>query len=124
MTEVRVAGGDLAGYTILLDMQVDKDYWLGTYEPELQRALRELVPPGRSFSTWVRISATCRSCWRKPGGGTGRVFAFEALPSNVEQLRRNLALNGMESQVTVVPGAVTQTSGPVTLPGACLRRDG
>jgi len=41
-----VAGGDLAGFTILLDMQVDKDYWLGTYEPDLQAALRELVQPG------------------------------------------------------------------------------
>ncbi len=43
---VKVAAGDLAGYTILLDMQIDKDYWLGTYEPELQAALRELVPAG------------------------------------------------------------------------------
>ena len=44
--EVKVAAGDLAGFTILLDMQVDKDYWLGTYEPELQAALRQLIPPG------------------------------------------------------------------------------
>jgi hypothetical protein len=27
-------------------MQVDKDYWLGTYEPELQAALREFIQPG------------------------------------------------------------------------------
>ena len=44
LVEVKVAAGDLAGFTILLDMQVDKDYWLGTYEPELQSALRELIP--------------------------------------------------------------------------------
>ena len=31
MVEVKVAGGDLRGFTILLDMQIDKDYWLGTY---------------------------------------------------------------------------------------------
>ena len=29
LVEVKVAAGDLAGFTILLDMQVDKDYWLG-----------------------------------------------------------------------------------------------
>ena len=46
LTQVKVAAGDLAGYTILLDMQIDKDYWLGTYEPELQAALRELIQPG------------------------------------------------------------------------------
>jgi len=45
LTQVKVAGGDLAGFSILLDMQIDKDYWLGTYEPELQAALRELVRP-------------------------------------------------------------------------------
>src|SRR5512137_1210008 len=46
LTQVKIAAGDLAGYTIELDMQVDKDLWLGTYEPELQAALRELVQPG------------------------------------------------------------------------------
>jgi len=29
LTQVKIAAGDLAGYTILLDMQIDKDYWLG-----------------------------------------------------------------------------------------------
>ena len=112
LTEVRVAGGDLAGCTILLDMQVDKDYWLGTYEPDLQRALRALVPVGAViFDVGANIGYVSLLL-AKACGGTGRVFAFEALPSNVEQLRRNLALNGMESWVTVVPGAVTQTSGP------------
>ena len=32
---VKVAAGDLAGFTILLDMQIDKDYWLGTYETRI-----------------------------------------------------------------------------------------
>jgi hypothetical protein len=40
LVEVKIAAGDLAGFTIRLDMQIDKDYWLGTYEPELQAALR------------------------------------------------------------------------------------
>jgi len=44
LVQVKVAAGDLAGSTILLDMQIDKDYWLGTYEAELKAALRELVP--------------------------------------------------------------------------------
>src|SRR5512137_2636530 len=46
LTEVKVAGGDLAGYTVRLDMQVDKDYWLGSYEPNLQTALHKLIPAG------------------------------------------------------------------------------
>ena len=113
LVEVKVAAGDLAGFTILLDMQIDKDYWLGTYEPELQAALRELIPSGALiFDVGANIGYVSLLL-AKAAGVNGRVFAFEALPSNVEQLRSNVALNGMEARVTVVPGAVTQVPGPV-----------
>src|SRR3990172_11998431 len=46
-------------------------------------------------------------------GAGGRVYAFEALPANLERLGENLALNGMQSTVRVVPAAVTDRSGPV-----------
>jgi FkbM family methyltransferase len=113
LVEVRVAGGDLRGYTIQLDMQIDKDYWLGTYEPELQAALHELIPAGAViFDVGANIGYVSLLL-AKAAGEAGRVFAFEALPSNVAQLRRNVALNSMEGRVTVVDRAVTQTSGPV-----------
>jgi FkbM family methyltransferase len=113
LVEVKVAAGDLAGFTILLDMQIDKDYWLGTYEPDLQSALRELVPAGACiFDVGANIGYVSLLL-AKAAGENGRVFAFEALPSNVEQLRRNVALNRMEARVQVVSSAVTQSSGPV-----------
>ena len=94
-------------------MQVDKDYWLGTYEPELQSALRELIPPGAViFDVGANIGYVSLLL-AKAAGEAGKVFAFEALPSNVEQLRRNVALNGMEERVTVIDRAVTQAPGPV-----------
>ncbi len=113
LTEVRVAAGDLAGFTLLLDMQTEKDYWLGTYEPDLQSALRELIVPG-----WVIYDVGANIGYvslllAKAAGEGGRVFAFEALPANVERLRRNVALNGMAARVTVVAAAVTQAAGPV-----------
>ena len=49
----------------------------------------------------------------KAAGETGKVFAFEALPANIIQLRRNVALNGMNARVTVIDRAVTQAPGPV-----------
>ena len=58
VVQVKVAGGDLAGFSILLDMQVDKDYWLGV------RSSR----PARSSTMWAPISVTYRSCWQKPPG--------------------------------------------------------
>jgi len=113
LVEVKVAAGDLAGFTILLDMQVDKDYWLGTYETELQSALRELIPLGAViFDVGANIGYVSLLL-AKAAGESGRIFAFEALPSNLDQLRRNLALNGMDSRVTVVANAVTHTPGPV-----------
>jgi FkbM family methyltransferase len=113
LVEVKVAGGDLAGFTILLDMQVDKDYWLGTYEPELQSALRELIPPGAIiFDVGANIGYVSLLL-AKAAGESGKVFAFEALPSNVDQLRRNVALNNMQKRVMVIDRAVTRSSGPV-----------
>ncbi len=46
LTHVTVAAGGLRGAELLLDLQAEKDYWLGTYEPGLDLAIRELVPPG------------------------------------------------------------------------------
>ena len=113
LVEVKVAAGDLAGFTILLDMQVDKDYWLGTYEPELQAAIRQLIPPGAVvFDVGANIGYVSLLLV-KAAGESGKVFAFEALPSNVDQLRRNVALNAMEKRVTIIDRAVTRASGPV-----------
>jgi FkbM family methyltransferase len=113
LVEVKVAGGDLRGFTILLDMQVDKDYWLGTYEPELQTALRELIPAEAVIYDVGANIGYVSLLLAKAAGAKGKVFAFEALPSNIDQLQRNVALNGMEAQVTVIACAVTQAPGPV-----------
>jgi FkbM family methyltransferase len=110
---VKVAAGDLAGYTILLNMQIDKDYWLGTYEPELQSALRDLIPSGAViFDVGANIGYVSLLL-AKAAGESGKVFAFEALPSNVEQLRRNVELNGMQSRIKVIAEAVTQAAASV-----------
>ncbi len=113
LTQVKIAAGDLAGYTILLDMQVDKDYWLGTYEPELQAALRALVQPGASiFDVGANIGYVSLLL-AKATGANGHVYAFEALPENIESWRKNIALNGMEARLSLFAGAVTQAPGPV-----------
>lgn len=113
VAEVRIAAGDLAGFTLLLDMQTEKDYWLGTYEPDLQSALRTLVPPGAvAYDVGANIGYVSLLLARA-AGEQGRVFAFEALPANLQRLRRNLELNGMAGRVQVVAGAVTQAAGPV-----------
>lgn len=113
LTQVKVAGGDLAGFTILLDMQIDKDYWLGTYEPELQAALRELIQPGAVIYEVGANIGYVSLLLAKAAGETGHVYAFEALPENAERWRKNVELNGMNPRLSLFAGAVTQAAGPV-----------
>src|SRR3990172_10755563 len=42
---VRIASGDVAGSWLLFDLQVDKDLWLGNYEPEVAQAIRPFPQP-------------------------------------------------------------------------------
>ena len=113
LVQVKVAAGDLAGYTILLDMQVDKDYWLGTYEPELQAALHALIKPGTVIYDVGANIGYVSLLLAKAAGETGKIYAFEALPENVGRWRKNMALNGMEARLSLFAGAVTQAAGPV-----------
>jgi FkbM family methyltransferase len=113
LTQISVAAGGLEGTRLLLDLQAEKDYWLGTYEPELQAAVRELVQPGSvAYDVGANIGYISLLL-AKAVGETGRVFAFEALPANQERLRANLALNSMDARARLIPGAVTGAPGPV-----------
>ncbi len=114
IVQVKVAGGDLAGYSILLDMQVDKDYWLGTYEPELQAAVREYVHPGAVVYDVGANIGYVSLLLAKATGPAGRVFAFEALPENAERWQQNVDLNGKAGNMQLFHGAVTGVAGPVT----------
>jgi FkbM family methyltransferase len=111
LTRITVAAGGLAGATLLLDLQEEKDYWLGTYEPELQSAVAELVQPGMvAYDVGANIGYISILLARR-AGEKGQAFAFEALPDNLERLRQNLALNDLGALVQVVAAAVTDRSG-------------
>ncbi|MDH5506337.1 MAG: FkbM family methyltransferase, partial [Anaerolineae bacterium] len=113
LSVVRVAAGELTGITLRLDLQSEKDYWLGTYEAELQAALRDLVRPGDvAYDVGANIGYISLMLARAVGAG-GRVFAFEALPSNQERLRANLALNPEIANVTVAAKAVSGGPGEI-----------
>lgn len=112
LVQVRVAAGALAGCTLLLDLQSEKDYWLGTYEPALQSLVLQLVQPGMvAYDVGANIGYFSILMARQVGL-QGRVYAFEALPENLQRLRSNLELNRLEERVLVVAGAVTQKAGP------------
>jgi len=77
---VQVAAGGLQGLRLSLDMQTEKDYWLGTYEPELQAAVADLVKPGMQvYDVGANIGYVSLLLARRVGAA-GHVYAFEALP--------------------------------------------
>jgi FkbM family methyltransferase len=113
LTIVEVAAGGLAGYRMQLDLRSEKDYWLGTYEPELQAALEALLKPGMiAYDVGANIGYISLLLARYVGE-RGRVFAFEALPANLKRLRVNLELNNMLGLVEIVPAAVVDEERPV-----------
>jgi FkbM family methyltransferase len=106
VVQVRVAGGGLSGLELYLDLQREKDYWLGTYEPELQATIQDLVEAGgAAYDVGANIGyiSLLLACKLGPGG---KVYAFEALPANLERLEANLKITGLAAQVEVVPAAV------------------
>lgn len=114
LTQVTIAGGELQGKLIYLDLQMEKDYWLGTYENDLQVTIRELVKPG-----WVAYDVGANIgyislLFSRVIGENGFVYAFEANPNNIERLRENLDLNRLTHRVKVIPAAVIDTSRRVT----------
>jgi len=113
LNQVMVAAGSLQGAVLNLDLRAEKDYWLGTYEPELQTAISDFVRPGMvAYDVGANIGYISLMLARQTGL-KGRVFSFEALPANLERLRGNLALNDFASVTIVVPAAVVETSRPV-----------
>ncbi len=113
LSVIEVAAGTLKGYQVQLNLKAEKSRWLGTYEPELQDALREFLCPGQTAYDVGANIGYITLMMAHHTGADGRVFAFEALPVNVERIRKNIALNQL-SNVTVVSVAVTDQSAPVT----------
>lgn len=112
LSRVQVAAGAVMGAELLLDLQREKDYWLGTYELELQHAIGQHVRPGMVvYDVGANIGYVSLMLARA-AGEAGQVFAFEALPANLERLRANLALNP-RLRVTALGVAVIDAARPV-----------
>jgi FkbM family methyltransferase len=113
LSQVKIAAGNLAGFTFELNLMTEKDYWLGTYEVELQQAVNDLLRPGMCIYDVGANIGYVTLLLARAAGESGQVVAFEALPANVARLEKNVALNNLGGRVTVVPAAVVDQAGPV-----------
>jgi FkbM family methyltransferase len=85
-------------------------YILGTADYEEQLWLADHLGPGDTFYDIGANIGFFTLLGRKLVGASGAVVAFEPLPANVEQLRRNVALNQFRN-VKVVATAVSGAEG-------------
>ena len=105
-SQVSVAAGTNEGLEMLLDLQVEKDYWLGTYEPELQQVIEILVKPEQVVYDIGANIGFITLMFARLTGERGDIYAFEALPENAKRLKQNVELNGYQERVTVIQAAV------------------
>jgi FkbM family methyltransferase len=114
LTETTIASGPARGLKMLLDLKSEKDYWLGTYETELQTAGKMLIPPGSVVYDIGANIGYVSLLSAQLGGSKGKVFSFEALPANIERLKTNVSLNKLTSRIMVTHAAVMDCDQPVT----------
>jgi len=106
LTIVSVAAGSLKDKKMLLDLQTEKDYWLGTYEPELQKAVKDWLKPGWTVYDVGANIGYVSLILAHAVGEKGRIYSFEAFPENIERLQKNVDLNDCNESVQVIPVAV------------------
>ncbi|MGB9640314.1 MAG: FkbM family methyltransferase [Anaerolineales bacterium] len=113
LTEIEITAGLLQGYTMSLDLQQEKDYWLGTYEVELQNAIRDFVKPGLiAYDVGANVGYITLMLAHQVSPA-GQVFAFEPLPQNINRLRHNIDINQLSARVRVYPLAVVDRPRPI-----------
>lgn len=105
----RVIRGPGTGIRFRVQPSMGMTYALG-YDTHNAVFLRSVVRPGMTVydigANYGQVALPC-SRWVGP---TGKVVAVEPVPSNVQRLTENLAMNRMDN-VTVVHAAASETAG-------------
>lgn len=105
-TTVQVTAGLLQGAQFRLNLQEEKDLWLGTYEADLQATLGTALGPGMVvYDVGANVGYLTIAMARLVGPG-GHVYAFEPLPDNYARLVEAVDLNEVGKTVTPVRAAV------------------
>ncbi len=102
--------GALSGYRFKVRGPAEAQYVLAEYEPRVCAAIQHSVRPGMvcvdvgaNIGYLTLLLAHC-------SGPGGKVYAFEALPSNADQARENVRINRLGDQVCVENRAVSDGS--------------
>jgi FkbM family methyltransferase len=107
-TVVRILRGTLRGKRWIVGSAIHR-CWLGFYEYEKQRLISREVRPNSVF--WdIGANVGFYSLLASKLVRSGKVFAFEPVPRNLEYLRKHVVLNRV-TNVEVLPIAVSDKDG-------------
>lgn len=104
--------GDSIGKSIFCRRNFDESFFATTLE-----LCRQLVPGWRDGATLVDVGANIGSTSipALTRYGFGRAVAVEPSPRNLELLRLNVLLNGLEDSIEIVPRAACREAGMLDL---------
>jgi FkbM family methyltransferase len=109
---VEVVHGPLRGARFMLDLRLEKYFWLGTYEPWVQKAIATHLRPGMcgwDIGGFIGYH-TVMMCRASPS----QIVVLEPDPDNRRRLETNLQLNRL-SDVVVLPVAAGRRAATVVL---------
>ena len=86
--------------------------WLGTYELEKQRTLTRFVKPGSTVFDIGANAGFYTLAFSRLVGEQGRVWSFEPLAENANNILRHIKLNGLRN-VVLLQAATTDRTGIV-----------
>ena len=88
------------------------EYWLGTFEPQVQRAIAEGLSPGATFFDVGSHIGFHSLIGARAVGATGLVVAIEPDPANAAEIEAQAALNGFDHVTVVRKTVVADLSEP------------
>ena len=109
-----VRSGVARGLQLRIEPRHEKYYWSGTHEPRVQEALAGLLRPGMTFWDIGAHIGFFSLLAARALGPTGRVHAFEPMPSNRGRLMAGIARNRF-ANVTVHDVALSASCRPSVL---------
>jgi len=108
----RIHSGEGKGLWLKVDPRWHKAYLEGSYEPGIQKLLREHLRPGDVFYDVGAHIGFFSIIAARLVGRSGRVFAFEAAPENVAALEQNVRKNAFQ-QIAIKQVAVWSKCGRI-----------
>lgn len=109
---VKIASGYAKNLKMVLDIGNNSEpqetyYWLGFHEVKIQRWFAKAIKKGSIIYDIGAYIGFYSLLAGRLTGPTGKVYAFEPIPHNVERIKTHILLNGMQEIISCIPKVVS-----------------